>query len=61
MSKRRGGFSHGSIDPEKHREISSRGGKNAAARHKWSQEEAKEAGRKGGLATAKRKQETSGA
>jgi len=42
------------IDPERRREISSRGGKAAHATghaHKFTQEQAREAGRKGGMAS----------
>jgi len=44
-----------SMSPEKQREISSRGGKAAHAAgtaHKWTSEEAREAGRKGGTRVA---------
>jgi general stress protein YciG len=42
------------MDPERQREIASRGGKAAHEKgtaHRWSEEEAKEAGRKGGAAS----------
>ena len=53
-SKKRG---FASMDPEKQREIASRGGKAAHEKgtaHEFTSEEAKEAGRKGGKATHKR-------
>ena len=56
--KRKGGFAV--LDPAKHRELSSKGDKSAHAKgkaHRWSIEEAKAAGRKGGLATAAADQE----
>jgi general stress protein YciG len=46
-----------SMSPEKQREIASRGGKSAHAKgtaHKWTSEEAKEAGKKGGAKRAKK-------
>lgn len=48
------------MSPEKHREIASKGGRVAHEKgtaRQWTSEEAKEAGRKGGLATAARWQE----
>lgn len=42
------------MDPEKHRAIASAGGKSAHAKgrgRQWTSEEAREAGRKGGLAS----------
>lgn len=48
--KSRRGFA--SMDPVKHREIASKGGRTAQAKgtaHRWTPEEAREAGRKGGL------------
>ena len=51
MAKEDRGFA--SMDPEKQRSIASKGGKAAHAKgraHKWTVEEAREAGRKGGLA-----------
>ena len=50
MSKQRRGFA--SMDPEKQRSIASKGGKAAHEKgraHEWTVEEAREAGRKGGL------------
>jgi general stress protein YciG len=47
-----------SMNQTKRREIASRGGKAAHAKgtaHQWSREEAREAGRKGGLAQARRR------
>lgn len=52
--KGRQGFA--SMDPEKRREICSKGGKSAHAKgtgHEWSSKEAMDAGSKGGLATAR--------
>lgn len=37
-----------SLSPERMREVASQGGKAAHNRHKWTSEEAREAGRKGG-------------
>ena len=54
--KSRKGFA--SMSPEKVREICSKGGKAAQAKgtaHRWSSEEARAAGRKGGLATTLRR------
>jgi general stress protein YciG len=51
MGKEHRGFA--SMDREKQREIASKGGKAAheqGAAHEWTREEAKAAGRKGGLA-----------
>lgn len=51
MGIRQRGFA--SMDPTKQRKIASKGGRAAHAKgtaHKWSSEEAKLAGRKGGLA-----------
>lgn len=45
------------MDPDKQRELASRGGKAAHAKgsgHEWTAEEARAAGRKGGLARHKR-------
>jgi len=45
------------MDAEKQREIASKGGRTAhaiGAAHEWSTAEAREAGRKGGLARARR-------
>lgn len=47
-----------SMSPDKQREIASKGGKVAHEKgraHQWSREEAREAGRKGGLATHQRR------
>lgn len=55
------------MNSNKRREISSKGGKAAHAKgtaHEWSREQAREAGRKGGLARGRRKPpltETAGA
>ena len=49
-----------SMDRQKQREIASKGGKAAHAKgtaHEWTSEEAREAGRKGGMASHRRKQE----
>jgi general stress protein YciG len=46
------------MDREKQREIAGRGGKAAHQKgtaHEWTAEEAREAGRKGGLATRRRR------
>jgi general stress protein YciG len=46
------------MNKDKQREIASKGGKAAHAKgtaHEWSREQAREAGRKGGLASARRK------
>jgi general stress protein YciG len=46
------------MDPNKQRAVASKGGKAAHAKgtaHEWSREQAREAGRKGGLAHARRK------
>lgn len=56
MKKHLRGFA--SMDLVKQREIASKGGKAAHAKgtaHEWSREQAREAGRKGGLAHARRK------
>jgi general stress protein YciG len=48
-----------SMDPAKQREIASKGGKAAHQKgtaHEWTSEEAREAGRKGGMASHRRKQ-----
>jgi len=53
-AKRRG---FASMDPTKQKEIAKRGGQAAHARgtaHQWTAEEAKEAGRRGGLARSKK-------
>ncbi len=49
-----------SMDRSKQREIASKGGKAAHQKgtaHEWTSEEAREAGRKGGMASHRRKQE----
>jgi uncharacterized protein len=46
------------MDPKKQREIASKGGKAAHAKgtaHEWTKEEAREAGRKGGMLSHQRK------
>ena len=55
MKKQRRGFA--SMDGTRQREIASLGGKAAHAKgtaHEWSREQARAAGRKGGLARARR-------
>lgn len=55
MKGRGRGFA--SMDRDKQRQIASKGGRAAHASgtaHEWSSEEAREAGRKGGIATRKR-------
>jgi general stress protein YciG len=50
-----------SMDCVKQREIASKGGKAAHEKgtaHEWTSEEAREAGRKGGMASHRRRQET---
>ena len=52
-----------SMDRHKQREIASKGGKAAHQKgtaHEWTCEEAREAGRKGGMASHRRKQEQPG-
>jgi uncharacterized protein len=52
-----------SMDRSKQREIASKGGKAAHQKgtaHEWTSEEAREAGRKGGMASHRRKQEQQG-
>jgi hypothetical protein len=52
-----------SMDRSKQREIASKGGKAAHQKgtaHEWTSEEAREAGRKGGMASHRRKQEQTG-
>lgn len=52
-----------SMDRNKQREIASKGGKAAHQKgtaHEWTCEEAREAGRKGGMASHRRKQEQPG-
>jgi len=51
-----------SMDRQKQREIASKGGKAAHAKgtaHEWTSEEAREAGRKGGMASHRRRKELS--
>jgi uncharacterized protein len=58
MGKQDRGFA--SMDPTKQREIASKGGKAAHLRgtaHEWSTEEAREAGRKGGMASQRKHQQ----
>jgi len=52
-----------SMDRSKQRDIASKGGKAAHQKgtaHEWTSEEAREAGRKGGMASHRRKQEQQG-
>jgi len=56
-TKSKRGFA--SMDPEKHREIASKGGKSAHEQgkaHKFSSEEAREAGKKGGKTVAQNRE-----
>jgi len=58
MAKEDRGFA--SMDRSKQRDIASKGGKAAhhkGTAHEWTSEEAREAGRKGGMASHRRKQE----
>lgn len=58
MAKEDRGFA--SMDRVKQREIASKGGKAAHQKgtaHEWTSEEAREAGRKGGMASHRRRQE----
>ena len=58
MAKEDRGFA--SMDRSKQKEIASKGGKAAHQKgtaHEWTSEEAREAGRKGGMASHRRKQE----
>ena len=58
MAKEDRGFA--SMDRNKQREIASKGGKAAHQKgtaHEWTSEEAREAGRKGGMASHRRKQQ----
>ena len=60
MAKEDRGFA--SMDRQKQREIASKGGKAAHAKgtaHEWTSEEAREAGRKGGMASHRRRKEAS--
>ena len=59
MAKEDRGFA--SMDRGKQKEIASKGGKAAHEKgtaHEWTSEEAREAGRKGGMASHRRKQES---
>lgn len=59
MAKEDRGFA--SMDRNKQRDIASKGGKAAHQKgtaHEWTSEEAREAGRKGGMASHRRKQQT---
>lgn len=59
MAKEDRGFA--SMDRSKQREIASKGGKAAHEKgtaHEWTSEEAREAGRKGGMASHRRRQGT---
>lgn len=61
MAKEDRGFA--SMDRVKQREIASKGGKAAHQKgtaHEWTSEEAREAGRKGGMASHRRRSETLG-
>ena len=61
MAKEDRGFA--SMDRSKQREIASKGGKAAHQKgtaHEWTSDEAREAGRKGGMASHRRKQEQGG-
>ena len=58
MAKEDRGFA--SMDRSKQRDIASKGGKAAHQKgtaHEWTSEEAREAGRKGGMASHRRKQQ----
>ena len=58
MAKEDRGFA--SMDREKQREVASKGGRAAHVKgtaHEWTSEEAREAGRKGGLASRRRREE----
>ncbi len=62
MAKEDRGFA--SMDRGKQREIASKGGKAAHQKgtaHEWTSEEARNAGRKGGIASHRRRREQSGA
>jgi general stress protein YciG len=51
------------MDPAKQREIASKGGKAAHQKgtaHEWTSEEARDAGRKGGIASHRRRREQQG-
>jgi general stress protein YciG len=61
LAKEDRGFA--SMDRNKQREIASKGGKAAHQKgtaHEWTSEEAREAGRKGGMASHRRKQQQQG-
>ena len=61
MAKEDRGFA--SMDRSKQRDIASKGGKAAHQKgtaHEWTSEEAREAGRKGGMASHRRKQQGDG-
>ena len=61
MAKEDRGFA--SMDRAKQREIASKGGKAAHQKgtaHEWTSEEARDAGRKGGIASHQRRREQSG-
>ena len=61
MAKEDRGFA--SMDRGKQREIASKGGKAAHQKgtaHEWTSEEAREAGRKGGMASHRRRSELTG-
>ena len=61
MAKEDRGFA--SMDRAKQREIASKGGKAAHQKgtaHEWTSEEAREAGRKGGMASHRRRSELTG-
>ena len=58
QGQKRGGQGFASMDRDKQREIASKGGKAAhlsGTAHEWTSEEAREAGRKGGLASGRRR------
>jgi len=62
MAKEDRGFA--SMDRAKQREIASKGGKAAHQKgtaHEWTSEEARDAGRKGGIASHQRRREQTGA
>ncbi len=61
MAKEDRGFA--SMDRSKQREIASKGGKAAhqkGSAHEWTSEEARDAGRKGGIASHRRRREQDG-
>ena len=61
MAKEDRGFA--SMDRSKQREIASKGGKAAHQKgtaHEWTSEEARDAGRKGGIASHRRRREQTG-